>query len=67
MKRRLKQPETVFIGLGSEDDGLLVTIDNQSGAVGLEWVGKEQHDVLSDSLAAWLDNCQPQVETDKNS
>ncbi|MAA62941.1 MAG: SecY-interacting protein [Idiomarina sp.] len=67
MKRRLKQPETVFIGLGSEDDGLLVTIDNQSGAVGLEWVGKEQHEVLSDSLADWLDNCQPQVETDKNS
>ena len=35
MKRKLKQPETVFIGLAHEADDLLVSIDNQSGVVGL--------------------------------
>ncbi|MCK7460092.1 SecY-interacting protein [Idiomarina aminovorans] len=61
MKRRLKQPETVFIGLGVENDDLLLSIDNQSGAVGLEWVGKEQHEVLADSLATWLGQCEPKI------
>lgn len=60
MKRKLKQPETVFIGLAGHDDGLLLTIDNQSGAVGLEWVGKEQHDILASSLSEWLNDCKPQ-------
>lgn len=61
MKRKLKQPETVFIGLGQEDNGLLLTIDNQSGVVGLEWVGKEQHEVLASSLSDWLNDCKPHV------
>ncbi|RUO68808.1 SecY-interacting protein [Idiomarina ramblicola] len=61
MKRRLKQPETVFIGLGVENDDLLLSIDNQSGVVGLEWVGKEQHEVLADSLTEWLEQCEPQI------
>ena len=59
MKRRLKQPETVFIGLGVENDDLLVSIDNSTGQVGLEWVGKEQHECLADSLEDWLIKCQP--------
>lgn len=67
MKRQLKQPDTVFIGLGADNDDLLLSIDNQSGAVGLEWVGKVQHEVLADSLAIWLDDCQPQISEDKGS
>lgn len=59
MKRRLKQPETVFIGLGVENDDLLVSIDNATGHVGLEWVGKEQHECLATSLEEWLSQCVP--------
>jgi len=49
----------VFIGLGVENDDLLVSIDNSTGQVGLEWVGKEQHECLADSLEDWLIKCQP--------
>ncbi|MTJ02095.1 SecY-interacting protein [Idiomarina piscisalsi] len=62
MKRRLKQPETVFIGLGVENDDLLVSIDNATGQVGLEWIGKEQHECLAESLEEWLATCQPKSE-----
>lgn len=61
MKRQLKQSETVFIGLAADNDDLLLSIDNQSGVVGLEWVGKDQHEVLAGSLSDWLDDCRPKV------
>ena len=32
------------------------------GQVGLEWVGKEQHECLADSLEEWLATCQPKNE-----
>ncbi len=60
MKRKLKQPETVFIGLAHEADDLLVSIDNQSGVVGLEWIGKAQHEVIAQTLDEFLEQCQPQ-------
>lgn len=59
MKRKLKQPETVFIGLADEADDLLISIDNSSGAIGLEWIGKPQHEVLFEQLDAFLAACQP--------
>lgn len=59
MKRRLKQPETIFIGLGIDKDDLLLSIQNDTGAVGLEWVGQAQHEVLADSLQDWLEQCMP--------
>lgn len=59
MKRKLKQPETIFIGMAEEADDLLLTIDNDSGAVGLEWIGKQQHLQLTDGLAQFLQCCSP--------
>lgn len=59
MKRRLKQPPTLFLGLADEADDLLVTMDNSSGAIGLEWVGKPQHEQLADNLADFLDGVSP--------
>lgn len=53
MKRRLKQPETVFIGLTEAED-LLLSVDVASGQVGLELVGKPQHHRLADSLAEFV-------------
>ncbi|KFZ31695.1 hypothetical protein IDSA_03115 [Pseudidiomarina salinarum] len=61
MKRRLKQPITLFIGLAEETDDLLLTMDNETGAVGLEFAGREQHEVLAPNLAEFLENLSPRL------
>lgn len=61
MKRRLKQPPTLFIGLAEESDDLLLTVDNETGAVGLEWVGQGQHEVLADSLEDFIQRVTPRL------
>ena len=53
MKRKLKQPETVFIGLTDQDD-LLVSVLVHSGEVCLEHVGKNTHHVLAPNINAFL-------------
>jgi len=58
MKQRLRQPITLFIGVGSEDD-LILSINNETGAVGLEYVGKEQHEVLASDLTFFLQRVEP--------
>lgn len=54
MKRRLRQPITFFIGLAADNDDLLITLDSETHAVGLEWVGQPQHEQLAPSLDAFL-------------
>ncbi|RUO58630.1 SecY-interacting protein Syd [Pseudidiomarina insulisalsae] len=61
MKRRLKQPVTLFLGLAEESDDLLITLDNTSGAVGLEFVGQQQHEQLAPSLTEFLAKSTPRV------
>ncbi|ATC95227.1 SecY-interacting protein [Pseudoalteromonas tunicata] len=56
MKRKLKQPPTIFIGLTEEED-LLLTLDCTSGDVCLEYVGKKPHKVLTHDLAEFLEYC----------
>ncbi|MCF2908639.1 SecY-interacting protein [Pseudoalteromonas sp. DL2-H2.2] len=53
MKRRLKQADTVFIGLAAQED-VLITVQLSSGEVCLERVGKAPHTVLAPSLSAFL-------------
>ncbi|MBH0093220.1 SecY-interacting protein [Pseudoalteromonas sp. SCQQ13] len=53
MKRKLKQPETVFIGLTAQDD-LLVSVLLHSGEVCLEYVGKKTHHVLAANIEEFL-------------
>ncbi|WP_273048278.1 SecY-interacting protein [Pseudoalteromonas sp.] len=53
MKRKLKQPETVFIGLTDQDD-LLVSVLIHTGEVCLEHVGKKTHHVLAPNIDAFL-------------
>ncbi|AXR05658.1 SecY-interacting protein [Salinimonas sediminis] len=60
MKRRLRQPETLFFGLTSDDDYIL-TIDNSSGAVLLEQVGKKSDDKLADDLAGFIQALAPRL------
>lgn len=58
MKQRLRQPVTLFIGLGAEDD-LILSVNNETGSVGLEYVGKEQHEVLASDLVFFLERVEP--------
>ena len=53
MKRKLKQPETLFIGLTEQDD-LLVTVQVKTGEVCLEYVGKKPHHVLAPNIESFL-------------
>lgn len=58
MKQKLKQPITLFIGVGAEDD-LILSINNETGSVGFEYVGKEQHELLASDLAYFLERVEP--------
>ena len=58
MKRRLKQPETLFIGLTDEDDFIL-TVDNMSGEVMLEQVGLLPKKVVAPNLAVFIQSLKP--------
>lgn len=60
MKRRLKQPETLFVALTDEDDFIL-TVDNTSGEVMLEQVGLLPKEVVAPNLAAFIQSLQPSV------
>lgn len=61
MKRQLQQEVTLFIGTSEDSDDLIVSVDNLSGKVGLEYAGKPHHKVLSESLADFLSMAQPRV------
>jgi SecY interacting protein Syd len=58
MKRRLKQPETLFFALTDEDDFIL-SIDNLSGAVLLEQIGLEAKETLAPNLSSFIEQLQP--------
>ena len=61
MKRQLKQPETLFFALTDEED-FIVSVDNASGQVVLEQVGKPAQQVLAQDLAEFLATLQPLAE-----
>ncbi|WP_299074159.1 SecY-interacting protein [uncultured Paraglaciecola sp.] len=58
MKRRLKQPDTLFFALTDEDDFIL-TVDNISGEVMLEQVGLVPKEVVAPNLAVFIQSLQP--------
>lgn len=58
MKRRLKQPETLFFALTDEDDFIL-SIDNLSGAVLLEQIGLVAKETLAPDLSSFIEQLQP--------
>jgi SecY interacting protein Syd len=60
MKRRLKQPETLFVALTDEDDYIL-TVDNTSGEVMLEQVGLLPKKAVAANLAVFIQSLQPSV------
>ncbi|NMH59728.1 SecY-interacting protein [Alteromonas ponticola] len=62
MKRRLKQPVTLFFALTDEEDYML-SVENESGKVVLEPVGKPAIRVIAPSLSAFIASLEaaPQV------
>ncbi|MEY8212969.1 MAG: SecY-interacting protein [Colwellia sp.] len=53
MKQKLKQAETVFFAVTDEED-MIISIDNSSGEVWVERVGCKPHKKLSDSLVDFI-------------
>ncbi len=58
MKQRLKQKETIFFAVTDEED-MIVSIDNESGTVWVERVGCEPHKKLADSIALFMSYLTP--------
>jgi len=60
MKQRLKQAETVFFAVTDEED-MIISIDNNSGEVWVEQVGCKPHKKLSDSLVEFISHLSPKI------
>lgn len=58
MKKRLKQPPTLFFALTDEDDFIL-TVDNDNGSIMLEQVGKVPFKEVAKDLASFLSGLSP--------
>jgi len=61
MKQRLKQAETIFFAVTDEED-MIISIANDTGAVWVERVGCVPHKKLADSLAQFISKLIPLVE-----
>ncbi|PKG85754.1 SecY-interacting protein [Colwellia sp. 75C3] len=53
MKQKLKQAETIFFAVTDEED-MIISLDNNSGEVWVERVGCKPHKKLSDSLVDFI-------------
>lgn len=60
MKSKLKQGATLFVAVTDEDD-LNIVINNDTGEVCLEYVGKEPHQVLAANLAEFIAQTRPVI------
>lgn len=58
MKRRLKQPETLFFAVTDQED-FVISLELSSGTVVVEQVGKNPHKKLADSLLAFIKTLTP--------
>jgi SecY interacting protein Syd len=58
MKQRLKQSETVFFAVTDEED-MIISIDNTNGEVWVERVGCKPHKKISDSLVDFIAQLKP--------
>lgn len=61
MKDKLKQETTLFVGTTESSDDLLISVHNETGVVGLEYAGKDQHAKLANSMAELLAGAQVRV------
>jgi len=61
MKQRLKQAETIFFAVTDEED-MIISIDNTTGEVWVEQVGCKPHKKLSNSLAEFITQLTPIIK-----
>ena len=61
-KRRIRQPLTLFFGL--IDDDRLLSVDNATGAVQLETLGRPGPDQVCASVIEFLNACDVDIPTD---
>ncbi|PHR85496.1 MAG: SecY-interacting protein [Colwellia sp.] len=61
MKKRLKQKETIFFAVTDEED-MIISVDNTSGSVWVERVGCKPHKQISDSLAQFISQLTPVIK-----
>lgn len=60
MKQKLKQNITIFFAVTDNDDHIL-SVDNETGEVWVEKVGKEPHKKLANSLADFFTQLSPKI------
>ncbi|NQZ20513.1 MAG: SecY-interacting protein [Colwellia sp.] len=60
MKQKLKQPVTLFFAL-TDDENIILTLDNDSGEVWVEKVGKKAHKKVASSLNDFINSLVPRV------
>lgn len=60
MKQKLKQPETIFFAVTDEED-IIISLENDTGAVWVERVGCKPHKKLADSLVQFISQLTPIV------
>ena len=61
MKQRLKQEETIFFAVTDEED-MIISINNNTGSVWVERVGCKPHKKLADSLVQFINKLEPLVK-----
>lgn len=61
MKQRLKQAETIFFAVTDEED-MIISIDNATGQVWVEQVGCKPHKKLSNSLSEFIEQLTPIIK-----
>ena len=60
MKQKLKQEITLFFAVTDNQDHIL-TVDNKTGEVWVEKVGKEPHKKLANSLSEFIEQLSPKI------
>lgn len=60
MKQKLKQRITVFFAITDEED-MILSFDNDTGAIWVERVGREPHKKLAESMSEFLSELTPQA------
>ncbi len=60
MKRKLKQPVTLFFAL-TDDENIILTLDNDTGEVWVEKVGKKAHKKVANSLNDFVNTLLPRI------
>ena len=60
MKTKLKQKLTIFFAL-TDDDDHIISLDNNTGSVWVEKVGREPHKKIAETLAEFMSQLTPRI------